>query len=427
MRILLIGNGGREHAICRALSLSPTVERIFTAPGNPGTAQIEKNRNIALGSADLHALATFASTEGVDLTVVGPEGPLADGIVDRFRERRLDIFGPSKEAARLESSKQFAKEIMAEAKIPTASFQALHSEAEALAYLRRCPYPVVLKADGLAAGKGVAICPGPEDARRFVTAVMGKRIFGDAGATLVAEEFLEGEEVSFLVIADGTHYIPLVSAQDHKRLNDGERGPNTGGMGAYSPAPIFDATMQKLCEARVVRPLLETMAARKNPFSGVLYVGLMITPAGPKVLEFNVRFGDPETQVILPRLTSDLAELLLAAARRRLIGITPTWTADAAIGVVLALAGYPAASKTGATIEGLAEAEKEAFLFHAGTRLDGDRIVTSGGRVLTVTALAPTLKEAAEKAYRAADRIRYDGKVFRNDIGWRVLRPEVRK
>ncbi len=281
MRILLIGSGGREHALCWKLSQSPSVSRIFTAPGNPGSAQVPKNRNVPLSADDLQALLGFASTEGIDLTVVGPEKPLANGVVDLFQERNLHIFGPSKAAAKLEASKQFAKELMAEARIPTASFETFSSEPQALDYLRTAPYPIVLKADGLAAGKGVSVCPDAETARKFVEDVMKKRIFGDAGRTVVAEEFLEGDEVSFLVLADGTHFVPLVGAQDHKRLEDGERGPNTGGMGAYSPAPVFDEKTQEISEETIVRPLLKALVSKRTPFSGVLYVGLMLTADGP--------------------------------------------------------------------------------------------------------------------------------------------------
>jgi phosphoribosylamine---glycine ligase len=425
MQIFLIGGGGREHAICAALSRSSVVERIFTAPGNAGTARVPKNQNVPLGTDDLQALVHFASAEGIDLTVVGPEKPLADGVVDRFRERNLRIFGPSKAAAQLEGSKRFAKEIMTAAGIPTAAFEILESESQAIAYIERAPYPIVLKADGLASGKGVSICADRNAARAFITDAMERKIFGDAGSTIVAEEYLEGEEASFLVIADGTYYIPLAGAQDHKRLGDGERGPNTGGMGAYSPAPVFDLKTQEIAERTVVRPLLEAMMVRKTPFSGVLYVGLMLTSRGPKVLEFNVRFGDPETQVILPRLQSDLAELLLSAARGRLGTIRPQWTDLAAVGVVLASTGYPTAPKTGFPVDGIAEAETQASVFHSGTRLEGERVVTAGGRVFTVTALAPTLKEAARKAYAAADSIRYEGKIYRKDIGWRALQKGI--
>lgn len=421
MRILLIGGGGREHALCWKLAQSPQVKEIFTFPGNPGTAQVPKNRNVPFSTTDLQSLLAFASTEGVDLTVVGPEQPLADGVTDLFRERDLHIFGPSKAAAQLEASKQFSKDILAENGIPTAAYETLRSESEALSYLQKASYPLVLKADGLAAGKGVSVCQTPKDAKAFVSNVMGKRCFGDAGATVVAEEFLRGEEASFLVIADGTTYVPLVGAQDHKRLLDGEKGPNTGGMGVYSPAPVFDTTTQKMAEEKVVVPLLKAMADRGTPFTGVLYVGLMLTKEGPKVLEFNVRFGDPEAQVILPRLESDLAELLYAAVRGRLKSTSLRWSNNAALGVVVASPGYPTAPKYGAKITGLDEASEDALLFHAGTKQNGNVLETSGGRVMTVTALAPTLQEAAQKAYRAVEKIQYDGKTYRKDIGWRAL------
>jgi phosphoribosylamine---glycine ligase len=422
MHILLIGSGGREHALCWKLSQSSSVDQILVAPGNPGTAAVPKSRNVPLGGEDLKALVSFASTEGVDLTVVGPEKPLAEGIVDLFRERDLRIFGPSREAARLESSKEFAKRLMADAGIPSASFEVLSSEAQAFDYVKRAPYPLVLKADGLAAGKGVSICPDRKTAETFVQDVMKNRVFGDAGKTVVAEEFLEGEEVSFLVLAHGTDYVPLVAAQDHKRLEEGERGPNTGGMGAYSPAPVFDSSVQKESEEKIVRPLLKILSSKRTPFTGVLYVGLMLTATGPKVLEFNVRFGDPETQVILPRLESDLAELLSAASCGRLRDHVPSWKTDAALTVVLASRGYPASPEAGRTVEGLDEAGREAIVFHSGTKREGARIVTAGGRVLSVTALGPTLAEASSRAYRAVDAIRYEGKTYRKDIGWRALR-----
>jgi phosphoribosylamine---glycine ligase len=422
MRILLVGNGAREHAICWKLAQSPRVTQIFTAQGNPGTAHVSKNRNVPISPNDLDALRAFASAEGIDLTFVGPEQPLADGIVDLFAKRNLRIFGPSKEAAKLEASKDFAKTMMIEAGIPTARHQTLTSESHAKAYVSRVDFPIVLKADGLAAGKGVAICASKDEALQFVSRTMTEQVFGSAGRSIVAEEFLEGEEASFLVITDGTNWVPLASAQDHKRLLDEERGPNTGGMGAYSPAPIFTSELQRTTEQKVVKPLLEAMRKRGSPFSGILYVGLMVTREGPKVLEFNARFGDPETQVILPRLESDFAEVLDSASRGRLGATSLSWSKESALTVVLASEGYPNDPRKGAAITGLEKAEKLATVFHAGTQVREGQLVTAGGRIFSVTGLGPTLSEAAARAYAGVEAIDFGGKIFRRDIGWRALR-----
>jgi phosphoribosylamine--glycine ligase len=421
MQILLIGNGGREHALCWKLSQGPGVQRIFTSPGNPGTAAVPKNKNIHIPTDDLQALVAFASTEGIDLTVVGPEQPLAAGIVDRFRERGLKIFGPTQAAARLESSKIFAKEIMKAAGVPTARSGAIAKFPDAEKYLKDCAYPIVLKADGLAAGKGVLVAGGPEEAIEFARTMMLTPSLGGAPHRLLVEEFLEGEEVSFFVLSDGNSHVPLGAAQGHKRLGDGDRGPNTGGMGAYSPAPVFTPEIQADVEARIVRPVLDTMREKNIPFTGVLFLGLMLTSEGPKVLEFNVRFGDPETQAILPRLDSDLAELFSLAVRGRLAGASVKWMKEAAVTVVLASVGYPGNPRSGQKILGTGKASDQALVFHAGTRMDAEDLVVSGGRALSVTSLGATLKEARDRAYHAAEWIEYEGKIFRKDIGWRAL------
>ncbi len=426
MRILLIGSGGREHALCWKLAQSPRVEKIFTAPGNPGTAQIEKNENISIATTDLDALLGFASTEGIDLTVVGPEQPLAEGIVDRFQQRGLQIFGPTQAAAQLESSKQFAKNRMDEAGVPTAKYQVLTSNENAQIFLQKnASYPIVLKADGLAAGKGVSICQSREEAEDYVRQVMEQKIFGSAGAKIVAEEFLEGPEVSFFVLANGREFLALTSAQDHKALEEGDKGPNTGGMGAYSPTPLFSKELQNQVEQTVVTPLLNHMADRGTPFLGVLYVGLILTAEGPKVLEFNVRFGDPEAQVVLPRIHTDFAELLLHITRGQVRNANAIWSMESAMTVVLAASGYPLSPRKGDPILGWDQPQTHATLFHAGTRLEGNQLITSGGRVLCVTGTGETLEEAARNTYAGVEQIQFEGKTFRRDIGWRVLKEKT--
>lgn len=421
MRILLVGSGGREHALCWKLSQGAQIEKIFAAPGNPGIARVPKTEIVGISTHDLTALLGFASTEGIDLAVIGPEQPLADGIVDRFQERKLLAFGPTQAAAQLEASKEFAKKIMVEAGVPTAEYRVLRSLDEGRKHLASCKLPMVLKADGLAAGKGVAICATREEALSFLNNVMEKKVYGTAGRMIVAEEFLEGEEASLLVLAHGTQFVPLASAQDHKRLLDGDQGPNTGGMGAYSPAPILtDSKMDEICK-QVIQPTLNAMEKRGTPFHGVLYAGLMFTSGGAKVLEFNVRFGDPETQGILPRLDEDLAQLLYMVSRGRVPPAPLRWKTDSALTVVLASAGYPEKPRVGVPITGYEQAGSDGLIFHAGTRMEGSRLVTSGGRVFNVTGLGPTLRVAAERAYRAADRIHFDGKIFRKDIGWRAF------
>lgn len=421
MRILLIGNGGREHALCWKLAESSRVSSIFTAPGNPGTASISKNKNVDISSNNLNALCEFAHKEKIDLTIVGPEKPLAEGIVDLFQNHQLMIFGPTQAQAQLESSKKFAKEMMENANVPTASYKVLYSSKEAHTYLAQTSYPIVLKADGLAQGKGVSICKDEKEAESFIHKVMQEKIFGNAGKTVVAEEYLEGEEASFFIFAHGTKYVPLVSAQDHKRLLEGEKGPNTGGMGAYSPAPILNTAMQEKVEKTIVQPMLQTLSEKEIFYSGVLYLGLMITSQGPKVLEFNVRFGDPEAQVILPRMKSDLVEFCEPISRGAFPSGPLEWHEESAMGVVLACHGYPQSPKTGAIIKGLNQVPENVYVFQAGTCQKDNETITSGGRVLTLTALGKTLEKSHKQVYQAVELIDFEGKVFRKDIGWRVL------
>ncbi len=424
MRLLLLGGGGREHAICQKLSDSPKVEKIYSIPGNPGTAEIEKNENCSLPLSDGSALARFAADQGCDLTVVGPEQPLVDGLADVFRDRQLLVFGPGREGALFEGSKEFAKTFMMDASIPTAQHETLTGPAEARKYLAEATYPLVLKADGLAAGKGVSICADRASAEQVIFEVMEKKIFGTAGEKIVAEEYLEGEEASFLLLLDGESQVILATSQDHKRLRDGDQGPNTGGMGAYSPAPVMTPALIEETQEKIVDPLIRKLRSRSIHFCGVLYIGLMITKEGPKVLEFNVRFGDPETQAILPRLQSDLAEALYATARGQLGDCQVTWKEDAAVNVVLASPGYPTSPKHGTIIHGLETLKdwERLHLFHAGTRREASDLVTSGGRVLSVTGLAPTISEAIRYTYQAVEKIHFEGMTYRKDIGARALK-----
>ena len=420
MKILLIGSGGREHAICWKLSQSPKVDAIVTVPGNPGTATVAKNTNRADVAQDPESLAQFAKTEGFDLTVVGPEKPLADGIVDTFEAAGLLIFGPSRAAARLESSKAFAKSVMNATGVPTAKSEIFDDADKLLSYLDRVSYPVVLKADGLAQGKGVAICATLEEARTFAQDCMKARKFSDAGKTVMVEEYLEGTEVSFLVFASGRSFAAMDTAQDHKKLLDGDCGPNTGGMGAVSPVNLLSIEQRATVENRIIRPVLDYMADEGAPFYGILYAGLMMTSSGPKVLEFNVRFGDPEAQVLLPRLQGDLAEIFESIAHKESIGVAPRFDPQYAVGIVLASEGYPENPVKGDAIS-LPENDR-TLVFHAGTAKESNgRIVTNGGRVLCVVALDEHLNRARDRAYHTANAIDYRGKVMRSDIGAKLM------
>ena len=416
MKILVIGGGGREHALVWKLKQSSSVDRIFCAPGNAGTAEIAEN--IAVSATDLPQLLRFAKQNDVELTVVGPDDPLAMGIVDLFTADKLRIFGPIKSAARLESSKIFAKELMRAKKVPTAQARMFSESKEALGYCDELKFPVVIKADGLALGKGVIIAPDVATAKSTIEAMMNEARFGDAGRRIVIEEFLRGTECSIHALVDGKDYRLLESARDHKRAFDGDKGPNTGGMGAFSPANNWDAQLQLQFEKEIMRPLLRGLAKERIAYRGLLYPGLMITSDGPRVLEFNCRFGDPETQVLLPRMKPDLLPLLEATIDGKIDNYSIEWDKRAAVTVVLASAGYPGKYETGKAISGLNEVAKleDVQVFHAGTKIVADQVVTAGGRVLAVTALGSTIAAARDRAYAAASRIRFEGCHYRRDI-----------
>ena len=419
MKVLVVGSGGREHAIAWRLAHSPRVQKVFVAPGNGGTAREAGLENVAISG--IEALAEFARAENIHLTVVGPEAPLADGISDLFRSKGLRIFGPTRACARLESSKQFAKEFMNRHRIPTAAFAAFDEARAAHDYVEAQGAPIVVKADGLAAGKGVVVAASADEAHRAIEQILIERTMGTAGNRVVIEEFLEGEEASFIVLADGEHVLPLATSQDHKRLKDGDEGPNTGGMGAYSPAPVVTPELHARVIREVIRPVLAGMAEEGHPYSGFLYAGLMIDGSGnPRVLEFNCRLGDPETQPILLRLKSDLFALIECAVDGRLDRATAQWDRRPALGVVLAAAGYPDAPKKGDIISGLPKATEEFRVFHAGTALKDGSIVTSGGRVLCVTALGDSIRMAQRLAYEVVKGIRFEGMQYRRDIGHRA-------
>ena len=422
MRILVIGSGGREHALAWKLSQSPAVEKIFMAPGNGGSSQVAES--IPLGPDKIKELADFAQTSNMDLTVVGPEAPLVHGLVDYFKSRNLKVFGPTKAAARLEGSKAFAKEIMQKYKVPTAVSRTFRDKEEAVRYLEKSPLPVVVKADGLAGGKGVVVAKTREEAMEAANRFLGGGVFGEAYDQVVIEEFLQGQELSILALVDGTHFTLLAPSQDHKRALGGDKGPNTGGMGAYSPVPLADAKLiEQVCRT-IFEPVIRGMCAQGTPFQGVLYAGLMLTPQGPKVLEFNVRFGDPETQAILPRLKSDLAQLLMNCVEGRLDKTTLQWDARHCACVVMASGGYPEKYDIGRPITGLEKVSTQpgTLLFHAGTKQENGRLITWGGRVLNVVGLGDTLEAALEKAYAAVDQIQFEGKFYRRDIGAQALK-----
>ncbi len=422
MKVLVVGGGGREHALAWKLAQSPRVAEVLVAPGNAGTAREPKCRNVAIAATDIAALVNLARAEGVGLTVIGPEGPLVAGIVDAFEAAGLPCFGPRKLAARLEGSKQFTKEFLVRHGIPTAGYAAFTQATFDPAMIRRQRPPIVVKADGLAAGKGVIIAASADEAIRAAEGMFAGD-FGEAGRVVVVEEFLEGEEASFIVMADGAHVLPLATSQDHKRLKDGDAGPNTGGMGAYSPAPVVTPALHARIMREVITPTLRGLAAEGMPYTGFLYAGIMIAKDGtPNVLEFNCRFGDPETQPVLSRLTSDLVPLLTAALAGRLHEVQADWDPRAALGVVLAAGGYPDDPRTGDAITGLEEAAAlPGKVFHAATRADGERILTAGGRVLCAVGLGDGVAEAQRAAYALVDRIRWDGMQCRRDIGWRAL------
>jgi len=420
MKVLVVGNGGREHALAWKLTQSPRVSKVLVAPGNAGTAREPGVANVPANQ--VQEWLQLAQREQVNLTVVGPEAPLAAGIVDAFRAEGLRIFGPTQAAARLESSKDFAKAFMARHGIPTAQYQTFTDAGLAKAYVRGQGAPIVIKADGLAAGKGVVVAQTLDEAEAAVDAMLIDNRMGDAGARVVIEEFLAGEEASFIVMVDGKHVLPLASSQDHKRLRDGDQGPNTGGMGAYSPAPVVTPALHARIMREIIQPTVAGMAAEGAPFSGFLYAGVMIDAAGnPRTLEFNCRMGDPETQPILMRLKSDLFELIGAAIDGRLDQVEAEWDRRASLGVVLAAAGYPEAPRKGDAVTGLPAAAEDCHVFHAGTQLAGQSVLTSGGRVLCVTSLGDTLRQAQRRAYEAIAGIRFAGMQYRQDIGHRAL------
>lgn len=421
MKLLVVGSGGREHALAWKLAQSERVQKVYVAPGNGGTATEPGLENVPI--TEIPGLIEFARSRGIHLTVVGPEAPLAAGIVDAFRGAGLAIFGPTRAAAQLESSKDFAKRFMARHGIPTARHASFTDAAQAKAYVEREGAPIVVKADGLAAGKGVVVASSVAQAKEAIDAMLVGRRLGESGARIVIEECLEGEEASFIVLADGTHALPLATSQDHKRLKDGDQGPNTGGMGAYSPAPVVSPEVHARVMREIIQPAIAGMAKEGTPYTGFLYAGLMIDRAGnPAALEFNCRLGDPETQPILLRLKSDLLALLERAREGALERAEADWDRCAALGVVLAAAGYPEEPRKGDPIEGLPAARADCRVFHAGTRLDDGRLLTDGGRVLCVTALGDSLKVARSRAYEAAASIRFAGMQYRSDIGRRGLR-----
>ncbi|ENT4823289.1 TPA: phosphoribosylamine--glycine ligase [Citrobacter farmeri] len=427
MKVLVIGNGGREHALAWKAAQSPKVTTVFVAPGNAGTALEPTLQNVSISATDIPALLSFAQSEKIDLTIVGPEAPLVKGVVDTFRAAGLNIFGPTAGAAQLEGSKAFTKDFLARHQIPTAEYQNFTEVEPALAYLREKGAPIVIKADGLAAGKGVIVAMTLEEAEAAVQDMLAGNAFGDAGHRIVIEEFLDGEEASFIVMVDGEHVLPMATSQDHKRVGDGDTGLNTGGMGAYSPAPVVTDVVHQRTMERIIWPTVKGMAAEGNTYTGFLYAGLMIDKQGnPKVIEFNCRFGDPETQPIMLRMKSDLVELCLAACEGKLDEQKSEWDERASLGVVMAAGGYPGDYRTGDVIHGLPlEDVADGKVFHAGTKLaDDEQVVTSGGRVLCVTALGDTVADAQKRAYALMTDIHWDDSFCRKDIGWRAIERE---
>ncbi len=421
MNVLIIGSGGREHALAWKVRQSLRVKRVFCAPGNAGIAEVAEL--VPLAADDIVGLARFARDERVDLTVVGPEVPLTRGIVDEFQRQGLRIFGPTREAAQIEGSKAFTKELLRRYEIPTGFFSTFTDADEAARYVAEVGAPIVLKTDGLAGGKGVLICQTVKEAQAGVDEIMRTRIFGDAGSRIMVEEFLEGEEVSFMALTDGHTVLPLASSQDHKRAFDGEMGPNTGGMGAYSPAPVVTPALHDQIMADIMQPVVRALSESKIDYRGVLYAGLMITDSGPKVLEFNARFGDPECQPLMVRLKSDLVQLMDGCIDGRLEQMSVEWDERAAACVVLAAAGYPGAVERGKVIRGLdgLRGWQNGVIFHSGTARRDDTVVTNGGRVLGVTALGETVRDAVTEAYWAVERIDWEGIQYRRDIGFRAL------
>ncbi|MBO2605185.1 phosphoribosylamine--glycine ligase [Shewanella algae] len=429
MQVLVIGGGGREHALAWKAAQSAAVETVFVAPGNAGTALEPKLENLAIEATDIPALLAFAKQQQIALTIVGPEAPLVLGVVDAFRAEGLNIFGPTEAAAQLEGSKAFTKDFLARHRIPTADYQNFTEIAPAKAYVAelagRTGFPVVIKADGLAAGKGVIIAQDQTEADAAIDDMLAGNKFGEAGSRVVVEEFLRGEEASFIVMVDGNNILPMATSQDHKARDNADNGPNTGGMGAYSPAPVVTQTVHDWVMANVIRPTVDGMAAEGNVYTGFLYAGLMVAADGSaKVLEYNCRFGDPETQPIMMRLKSDLVELCLAACRGELDKVNAEYDQRAAVGVVMAAGGYPDDYRKGDVIEGLSLGNNEAKVFHAGTKMVDGHVVTNGGRVLCATALGNTVTEAQQAAYALVDEVHWDDVYFRTDIGYRAIARE---
>jgi phosphoribosylamine---glycine ligase len=423
MKVLVIGSGGREHALIWKLAQSPRVTQLFCAPGNAGIESLATC--VPLAVEDLAGLKQFVTTEKIDLTVVGPEGPLSLGIVDEFRKAKLKIFGPTRAAAQVESSKAFSKELMIRHHIPTAVAQSFDALKAALDYLDGHALPVVVKADGLAQGKGVVVATTLEEARHAVVSMLEQGVFGQAGRRVLIEEFLDGEEATVMAFTDGKTIVPMVAAQDHKRVGDGDRGANTGGMGAFAPAPIVTPELIQAVMKRVFYPAVEGLSRMGSPYQGVLYAGLMIVRGQPYVLEFNARFGDPETQVVLPLLQTDLIEVIEAVVEHRLDQLTVTWHIESAVCVVMTSKGYPGLYESGMPIHGLGNLAPDTMVFHAGTTRQGGNIVTAGGRVLGVTGLGPNLMAAKERAYLTTQEIQFDGCHFRSDIAHRALQARV--
>ena len=427
MKILIIGNGGREHALVWKISKSPLVKKVYCAPGNAGTSDVAENVNIE--STDIKGLIEFAIKNSIDLTVVGPELPLTLGIVDEFEKRGLKIFGPSKEAAEIEGSKVFAKYIMKKYKIPTAKYESFNSQKDAKDYILSLQpsafsfQPVVIKADGLAAGKGVIICNTIEEAVKAIDSIMVEKLFGSAGNKVIIEEYLKGEEASFMVFSDGEDILPIASAQDHKQIYDGDRGPNTGGMGAYSPAPVITEKISREILDTIIKPLISGMKKEGKTYKGILYAGLMIVNGKPFVLEFNCRFGDPETQPILVRMESDIVSIMMSVVEGRLKGKEIQWRNEPSVCVVMVAGGYPDKYEKGKEIGGLDETKniENLWVFHAGTSKIGNKVVTNGGRVLGVTSLGTNFEDAIDRAYKGVSLIKWDGAYFRRDIGRKAL------
>ncbi|MDD4753991.1 MAG: phosphoribosylamine--glycine ligase [Desulfitobacteriaceae bacterium] len=419
MKVLVVGGGGREHALVWKLAQSPKVDKIFCAPGNAGIARLAECIDIA--SDDINALLDFAVKNRIDMTVVGPEAPLTAGLADRFAEAGLKVFGPAKRAAEIEGSKTLAKEIMEKYQIPTAKYRVFTEAAPAIEYIKKIGVPVVVKADGLAAGKGVIIAEDMDTALSAVKQIMEEKVFGAAGNKLLVEEFLEGEEVSVLAFSDGTCVVPMVSSQDHKRAYDNDQGPNTGGMGAYSPAPVYTTEMAEIVLEKILQPTIDGLKAEGRTYRGVIYAGLMITKDGPKVLEYNARFGDPEAQPVLMRLETDLVDIMESVLEGRLKQQEICWSPEAAVCVVLASGGYPGTYEKGKEIFGLNQNGPGSYAFHAGTAIKDAKIVTSGGRVLGVTARSASIEDAISAAYKEAEKINFAGVHYRRDIGAKAL------